>query len=122
MTPGKSKFIADIIGPSDLIESDFHTYEPILCHFRQIGQFGHNGASISHKIKASPPLSSKNWFEWAPKIIRGTKSGILQVLNVYTGELETEISVHTNSIVDMAWLDLDRVLTLTTTGLILKYL
>ena len=65
-------------------------------------------------------MSSKNWFQWAPKIIRGTKSGILQVVNVYSGELESEISVHTNSLADMAWLDLDRVLTLMTTGTIIK--
>ena len=116
----KSEFIADIIGPSDLIQSDFDIFEPVVFNFRQLGQYGHNGASISHLIRASPPLTSKNWFQWAPKIIRGTKSGILQVVNVYSGELESEISVHTNSLADMAWLDLDRVLTLTTTGTIIK--
>lgn len=105
-------FIADIVGPSDLISTDMTNYKPVAYSLRQVAQYGHSGASIEPIIRSCPALNSRNWFEWAPKIARGTKNGTIQIFNLYTGRLTGEYSVHTNSVADLHWLDMNRIVSL----------
>lgn len=55
-------------------------------------------ASPPQVIRMCPPLTTRNLYEFVPLIAVGTQAGTVQVLNLATGVIEREFSLHTYAV------------------------
>jgi len=62
-------------------------------------------SSLSHSkaVRMCPPLTTKNWGFYRPLLAVGAVTGHLQVVNVSTGLVEREMSVHSAPVLGLEW-------------------
>ncbi|GFO31567.1 WD repeat-containing protein 11 [Plakobranchus ocellatus] len=95
--------LADTIGTSQ--NTDEHLCvegTPIVLKFLLTGLI--NGIS-NHitVIKMCPPLTNKNMDVYQPLMALGTHSGVVQIVNVASGQIEREYSIHSSPVRGIEW-------------------
>lgn len=70
-----------------------------------------NGLTPSpHVIRMCPPVTFRNWSVYKPLMAVGSGGGILQIVNMATGAIESEFSIHTAPIRGIEWISLQALL------------
>ncbi|CAG2205677.1 WDR11 [Mytilus edulis] len=54
-------------------------------------------------IRMCPPMTTKNYHIYNPLLALGNNNGIIQILNISSGEIEKEYSVHTTTVRGIEW-------------------
>lgn len=57
-------------------------------------------------IRMCPPLTTKNYHVYNPLLAIGNTSGVIQILNISSGAIEKEYSVHTTTVRGLEWCSL----------------
>ncbi|KAK3729030.1 hypothetical protein RRG08_005403 [Elysia crispata] len=93
----------DTIGTSQNPDSDLYTEgQPIGLKFLLTGLI--NGISNHVTVlKMCPPLTNKNMDVYQPLMALGTHSGIVQIVNVASGQIEREYSIHSSPVRGIEW-------------------
>lgn len=63
-------------------------------------------AAPPHVIRMCPPVTFRNWTMYQPLMAVGNASGSIQVVNMATGIIEKEFSVHTSPVRGIEWIGL----------------
>ncbi|XP_071448701.1 WD repeat-containing protein 11-like [Hetaerina americana] len=64
---------------------------------------GLSGSSPMTAMRMCPPLTTRNWAQYSPIIAVGNAAGSIQVINVATGALEKEYSLHSYPVRGIEW-------------------
>ena len=110
------EFLGRLVGPTEItceIEKKLVKKTLVLRLARQ------NGDSIAPKdsmLKIGPPITTKNFVNWRPRAARGMKNGNVQIIDLYSGKCERELSVHSSQIIGMCWLDAEHVISWSATS------
>lgn len=54
-------------------------------------------------VRMCPPLTTKNWSIYEPLIAIGNNTGVIQVLNIASGEITREYGIHTGPVRGIEW-------------------
>ncbi|XP_052100859.1 WD repeat-containing protein 11-like [Mytilus californianus] len=57
-------------------------------------------------LRMCPPMTTKNYHIYNPLLALGNNNGIIQILNISSGEIEKEYSVHTTTVRGIEWCSL----------------
>ncbi|KAJ9582833.1 hypothetical protein L9F63_022829, partial [Diploptera punctata] len=57
-------------------------------------------------IRMCPPLTTRNWQQYAPLMAAGTTSGLVQIFNMATGAVDKELTVHSYTVRGIEWTNL----------------
>ena len=49
-------------------------------------------------VRMCPPLTTRNWQQYAPLMAAGTTTGLVQIFNMATGTVDKELSVHSYTV------------------------
>ncbi|KAL5022239.1 hypothetical protein ScPMuIL_001394 [Solemya velum] len=97
--------LRDMIGQSQILDQGNDTVQKghsVVLKFILMGLL--NGiASPLTVIRMCPPLTTKNWTHYEPLLASGTSSGSIQILNIASGQVEKEYSLHTSSVRGIEW-------------------
>ncbi|XP_067012842.2 WD repeat-containing protein 11 [Anabrus simplex] len=65
-----------------------------------------SAASPLTVIRMCPPLTTRNWQQYAPLMAGGTATGLVQVFNMATGTVDKELAVHSYPVRGIEWTNL----------------
>ncbi|KAJ4431502.1 hypothetical protein ANN_20100 [Periplaneta americana] len=57
-------------------------------------------------IRMCPPLTTRNWQQYAPLMAAGTTTGLVQIFNMATGTVDKELTVHSYTVRGIEWTNL----------------
>jgi hypothetical protein len=49
-------------------------------------------------IRMCPPLTTRNWQQYTPLMAAGTTTGLIQIINMATGTVDKELSIHSYTV------------------------
>ncbi|XP_041368583.1 WD repeat-containing protein 11-like [Gigantopelta aegis] len=118
VTSGKNEFpvitgipypkmvLTDMIGPSQLpvmggLRSDVKGHS-VQLKFIMTGLLQGVHTYITC-IRMCPPLTNKNWTIYEPRLALGTFSGAIQTVNVASGQVDREFSIHSSMVRGIEW-------------------
>ncbi|GFR86903.1 WD repeat-containing protein 11 [Elysia marginata] len=95
--------LMDTVGTSQNTDHDLYTEgQPINLKFLLTGLI--NGISNHVTVlKMCPPLTNKNMDVYQPLLALGTHSGVVQIVNVASGQIEREYSIHSSPVRGIEW-------------------
>ena len=109
-------FLGRLVGPTEITCEMENKLEKKNLALRLAGQNGHSIASKDSLLEIGPPITTKNFLNWRPRAARGMKNGNIQIIDLYSGKCERELSVHSNQIKGMCWLDAEHVISWSATS------
>ncbi|PSN34557.1 WD repeat-containing protein 11 [Blattella germanica] len=57
-------------------------------------------------VRMCPPLTTRNWQQYAPLMAAGTTTGLIQIFNMATGTVDKELTVHSYTVRGIEWTNL----------------
>lgn len=57
-------------------------------------------------IRMCPPLTTRNWQQYTPLMAAGTTTGLVQIINMATGTVDKELSIHSYTVRGIEWTNL----------------
>lgn len=57
-------------------------------------------------IRMCPPLTTRNWQQYTPLMAAGTTTGLIQIINMATGTVDKELTVHSYTVRGIEWTNL----------------
>lgn len=113
----EDSFLGRLLGPTEITATDMEgKVEQRNLTLRLAGQNGHSIAPKDTIIALGPPVSTKNFLNWRPRAARGMKNGNVQIIDLYSGKCERELSVHSTQIKGMCWIDAEHVISWASTS------
>ena len=109
-------FLGRLVGPTEITCEMENMLEKKNLALRLAGQNGHSIAPRDSLLEIGPPITTKNFLNWRPRAARGMKNGNIQIIDLYSGECERELSVHSSQIKGMCWLDAEHVISWSATS------
>ncbi|XP_052225390.1 WD repeat-containing protein 11-like isoform X2 [Dreissena polymorpha] len=106
--PYPRQALCDLIGQSSLISVDHETAmkgHGVVLKFLMTGLLQGLLSPIT-VIRMCPPLTTKNWNIYKPLLAVGSQHGSVQVVNMSSGQVEKEYSVHTSTVRGIEWASL----------------
>ncbi|KAL4232352.1 WD repeat-containing protein 11 [Mactra antiquata] len=100
--------LCDMIGQSPVLSPDNDSAlkgHGVVLRFLMTGLLNGINANIS-VIRMCPALTTKNWNIYEPLLAVGSQLGTVQIINVGTGQIDREYSVHTGVVRGIEWASL----------------
>ncbi|XP_050396083.2 WD repeat-containing protein 11 [Patella vulgata] len=107
--------LADMIGPSQLPGGNTNSPRSTRGHSIQLKflMTGLLNGVTSHVtcLRMCPPLTNKNYSNYRPLVALGSFNGMLQIVNVSSGQVDREYSLHSSTVRGIEWTGLKTFLT-----------